>query len=417
MLEPVLPEADIPVAELAEAPAQVTFDEASPDLIAERAGVDVTSYRLPDFPHPLKRPFGALAWLIRALFGIASLIVLLALIAAIPIVNFIAFGYLLEVEARVARTGKLRNAFLLLDVAPRIGSIALGVWLWLVPLRYLGLLRNDAYWLDPDGPASRRLEFFVPLAAVLVGTHLCLALARGGSFSTFFRPIKNARWLLQRWRQGDYWSIATAGIQDVIQRLRLKHHFLLGVKGFFGALIWLALPSALLAAGNPEKPASFLISLLGGLLLVLVLFWVPFLQARFAMTGRWNTMFQLRSIRQLFCFAPFAWLIAVVLTYLLSFPLLLSKVYLLPQDARWLITLIFIVSIYPAKVVTGWAMYRALKRQDWPWFGWRWVARALLLPLLAVYVFILFFTPLISEHGRAVLFEHHALLLPAPALL
>lgn len=417
MLEPATSDADIPVAEVVESEPPISFDEASPELIAERAGVDLTSYRLPDFPHPLRRPFAALAWIVRALFGVGSLIVLLALIAAIPIVNFLALGYLLEVEARVARTGKLRNAFLLLDVAPRMGSIALGIWLWLVPLRYLGLLRNDAYWLDPHGPASRRLEFFVPLAAVLVGTHLCLALARGGSFSCFFRPIKNARWLWQHWRQGDYWSIATAGIQDVVQRLRLKHHFLLGVRGFFGALLWLALPSALLAAGNPEQPATFFVSLIGGFGLLFVLCWVPFLQARFAMTGRWRTMFQLASIRQLFCFAPIAWLLAIVLTYLLSFPLLLSKVYLLPQDARWLITLIFIVSIYPAKVVTGWAMHRALKRQDWPWFGWRWMVRALLLPLLGVYVFILFFTPLISEHGRAVLFEHHALLLPAPALL
>ncbi len=414
--EPAHSDAEIPVAELVDDAAQVSFEEASPDLVAERAGVDVTSYRLPDCPHPLRRPFGAIAWLVRALFGIGSLIVLLALIAAIPIVNFLALGYLLEVEARVARTGKLRNAFLLLDVAPRIGSIALGVWLWLIPLRYLGLLRNDAYWLDPDGPASRRLEFFVPLAAVLVGMHLCFALARGGSLTTFFRPIKNVRWLLKHWQQGDYWVFATAGIQDVVKRLRLKHHFLLGVRGFFGALLWLALPSALLAAGNPEKPATFLLSVIGGVLLLLVLCWVPFLQARFAMTGRWRTMFQLSSIRQLFCFAPFAWLTAIVLTYLLSFPLLLSKVYLLPQDARWLVTLIFIVSIYPAKVVTGWAMHRALKRQDWPWFGWRWMVRALLLPLLGIYVFILFFTPLISEHGRAVLFEHHALLLPAPAL-
>ena len=228
--------------------AQSWLTDSFPSLkTAKKEDIFFTSYRLPEFPHPLRRPFAALGWIVRALFGIGSLIVMLALIAAIPIVNFLAFGYLLEVEARVARTGKLRNAFLLLDVAPRLGSIALGIWLWLIPLRYLGLLRNDAYWLDPQGAASRRLEFFVPLAAFLVGTHICLALARGGSLSCFFRPIKNVRWLLQRWRQGDYWAIATAGIQDVLHRLRLKHHFWLGVRGFAGALCWLALPSALLA--------------------------------------------------------------------------------------------------------------------------------------------------------------------------
>lgn len=396
---------------------EITFAEASPELIAERAGVEVTSYRLPDFPHPLRHPIGAVVWIVRALFGIGSLIVLLALIAAIPIVNFLALGYLLEVEARMARTGKWRNAFLLLDVAPRMGSIALGVWLWLIPLRYLGQLRNDAYWLDPTGPASQRMERLVPIITVLVATHLCLALARGGSFSCFFRPLKNVRWLVQRWRQGDYWEIATAGIQDVMQRLRLKHHFWLGVRGFFGALLWLALPSACLAAGNPEAPASFLLSLCGALGLMLTLCWVPMLQARFALTGRWKSLFQLGAVRQLFGYAPIAWFVALVLTYLLSVPLILAKVYLLPQDARWFITLIFMVSIYPAKVLTGWAMHRALKRQDIPWFGVRWAARLVLLPLLGIYVFVLFLTPLISEHGRLVLFEHHALLLPAPSLL
>ena len=38
----------------------------------------------------------------------------------------------------------------------------------------------------------------------------------------------------------------------------------------------------------------------------------------------------------------------------------------------------------------------------------------LMLPLLGLFVFILFFTQFIGEHGKAVLFEHHAFLLPVP---
>lgn len=395
--------------------AEIIFSEASLELIAERAGVDVTSYRLPPFPHPLRRPFAAIGWIIKSLFGIGSLIFFLAIIAAIPIVNFVALGYLLEVEARVARTGKLRNAFLLLDVAPRLGSIVLGVWLWLVPLRFLGLLRNDAYWLNPNGKSSQFFEFITPVLATLVGAHLCLALARGGSLPCFFRPIKNVRWMLQRWRSGDYWSIATAGIQDVLARLRLKHHFLLGLKGFVGAFVWLFVPSLMLAAAQPEQPVTIVISLLAGPLMIFILSWVPFMQARFAISGKWRMMFELRAAWRLMAFAPIASFVAVVTTFSLSLPLYLAKVYLLPQDARWIVTLIFIASIYPAKVVTGWAMHRALVRQDWPWFGWRWMTRGLRYLVLALYVFLLFFTPLISEHGKLVLFEHHALLLPAPA--
>ena len=37
-----------------------------------------------------------------------------------------------------------------------------------------------------------------------------------------------------------------------------------------------------------------------------------------------------------------------------------------------------------------------------------------MVPLLALFVFLLFFTQFIGEHGKGVLFEHHAFLLPAP---
>ena len=43
----------------------------------------------------------------------------------------------------------------------------------------------------------------------------------------------------------------------------------------------------------------------------------------------------------------------------------------------------------------------------WPWF-------VALIPALAFYVFLLFFTPAIGANGRAVLLEHPALTLPVP---
>ncbi len=449
----------------------VEFAEASPALIAERDGVDVTSYRLPPCPHVLRNPLRFSGWLIRAVFGIVSLTLLLAVIAAIPIVNFLALGYLLEVEGRVARTGRLRDAFLLLDVAPRIGSIVLGTWLWLLPLRLAGVFRQDAYFIDPGGPADRFLSLIAPLLAVLIGTHICLALSRGGSLRHFFflprrlpvrravrRLIKvllgivgggvsiaslispqvlvvaalivlalpivlspvstvlNALWLWNRWENHDYIAHATAAVQDFFSRLRLKHHFWLGLRGFVGAALWLIIPTAMFAAATPDEGPQNLIAFLGAIGLLLVLSWLPFLQARFALTGRFKTMFELRTIRQLYRDAPIAWLLAIAIVYVLALPLYLPKVFLLPQDAMWLITLVFIVTIYPARVMTGWVLHRAIRSPKQPWFGWRWLSRTIMLPLLALYVFLLFFTPMIGEHGKGVLFEHHALLLPLPDL-
>ena len=394
--------------------SEMLFEEAPPELIAERDGVDITSYRLPPCPHLLQHPLRAIAWMFRAAFGIVSLVLLLAVIAAIPIVNFLALGYLLEVEARVARTGRLRDAFLLLDVAPRVGSVALGIWLWILPLRALAAGRGDAYFIQPGGQADRAMTFLAPVVALLIATHICLALARGGSLSCFFRPVKNIRWIIERLKNSDYMTHATAGVQDFMRRLRLKHHFMLGLKGFAGAFLWLLLPTVLFSAANPDAPATVILSLVGGIMMMFVLSWLPFMQARFAVVGRWRAMFDLRTIRVLFGYAPVAWLCAITVLYALSLPLYLPKIYLLPQDAMWTITLVFVVTIYPAKVMTGWALHRAVVRREAPGFGWRWLSRWLMVPLLGLYVFLMFFTPYISEHGKSALFENHALLLPVP---
>ena len=125
-------------------------------------------------------------------------------------------------------------------------------------------------------------------------------------------------------------------------------------------------------------------------------------------------MFELREVRDLIRRAPLAWCLAVAVTFVLALPLYLLKVALVPRDAMWVETIVFICSIYPAKVITGWAYARACRRTEFAWWGWRWLARAAALPVLGGYVFLLYFTQFIGAHGRAVLFEQHAFLLPAP---
>jgi hypothetical protein len=104
----------------------------------------------------------------------------------------------------------------------------------------------------------------------------------------------------------------------------------------------------------------------------------------------------------------------MLVTLTLALPMYLFKIALPPSDAMWLVTIVFIVSIYPVKVITGWAYHRAVARERRAFFGLRWLTRLVLLPLLTMYVFLLFFTQFIGEHGKRVLFEHHAFLLPSP---
>jgi hypothetical protein len=350
----------------------------------------------------------------RFLFGVASLILLLAIVAAIPIVNFLALGYLLDVEGRVARTGRLRDAFPLIDLAPRLGGMALGLWLWILPLRLLADAAADARLIDAGSPSDRWLHRLVGVAAVAIAIHLCLALARGGSFSTFFRPLRNARWLRERWRDGNYWTGAETAVRRFVAGLQIRRYFWLGARGFAGAFLWLVVPTALFAAADKTEGGAIVVTITGGLLLMLVLSWVPFLQAHFAARNRFAAMFDLRAVRELYRHAPFSWLITMLVTLGLALPMYLFEIALPPRDALWLVTIVFIVTIYPSKVIAGWAYHRAVTRERRAFAGLRWLSRLVLVPLLGLYVFLLFFTQFIGEHGKGVLFAHHAFLLPSP---
>ncbi len=366
-------------------------------------------------PNVLDHPWRAIGWLVRMLFGLFSLTLLLAVIAAIPVVNVLALGYLLEVEGRMGRTGKLRFAFPLLEIAPRFGAIVVGLTGWLVPLWLVTQLLADYRLIAPGSDATVGLGWIHRGLVTLVTMHLLLALARGGSLGCFVRPLKNMTWLIGQWRAGGYMDRAETHVRSFFSQLRIGHHFWLGFRGLVGGLAWLAIPTAMFGAYHEvDRVGQLLVTLVGGLSLVAVLGWVPFLQARLATENRFLAVFEIRAVRELFRRSPLCWFLAITITSALSLPLYLFKIYLLPSDAMWMTTLVFIMTIYPARLMTGWAYHRATKRPERSFWLWRWGWRLLLMPLLGTYVFLLFFTPLFSEHGRRVLFEHHLLLLPVP---
>jgi hypothetical protein len=397
----------VPLTEFLPSPLPVT------DFTPERK--ESPFHSLPPCPHLLRHPLRALRWGSSLVFGLASLFLLLAVLAAIPLVNFVALGYLLEAEGRVARTGKLRYSFPLLPLAPRLGSIALGVWLWLWPVRWMTDAAADAQLIAPGTSVAAGWRIAKLAVTTAIAVHLILALARGGGFGCFFRPIKNVRWLIGQLRAGTYFETASTAVREFLAALKLRHHFWLGLRGFCGAFLWLFLPTALFAAmQSTQKPGQVLLTLIGGAALMAALSWTPFLQAHFAAENRFSAFRELGRVRELYRRSPIAFFLAIVVLYAWSLPLYLTKVAVPPRDALWMITPIFIATIYPARMFVGWSYARAVRKERAAWRLVRWPLWLLLAPLLGVYLFLLFFTPAIGAYGRRVLFEHPGVLLPSP---
>lgn len=360
-----------------------------------------------------------LRWTVRAiasasdwLFGAVALTIGLSVLSATPVAQFLTFGYLLEAGGRVSRTGRLRNGLVGVRKASRIGSMVIGVWLFLLPLEFLSSLANSAQLVDPDGPLARRWKVGLMVATVLVVLHVIGACARGGRVRHFLMPFGNPFWIVRRLRRGGAYSEARDAVWAFVASLRLPYFFQLGLFGFLGTMAWLALPVSLLAAGRAVPILAFP----GLILLGLVALPLPYLQARFATENRFGAIFELRAVRERYQRAPWAFAFALVLTLVAAVPLYLLKIEMIPRETVWLPSLVFLGFMFPARVLTGWAYGRSLRREPPRHWFFRWSGRLAMLPVVGFYLLIVFFSQFTAWRGVWSLYEQHAFLLPVPFL-
>jgi hypothetical protein len=418
--------------------------------------------------------YGALEWL----FGIPCLIVGLAVVAAIPVVQLLSLGYLLEVCGHSARTARWRDGlprakglagvclylWQLLTVrmpscligarkAARLGAVILGIWLLLLPLRLVSSLALSAELIDPQGVTGRRwraglallsgvtvLAIFTLLYLLVIGSRIIADWWAG-------RPVR----ILDRLRHGGWYTEARDGVWDFVASLRVPYYLWLGLRGFVGTMAWLVLPISLFAAGRligqqgtqQAGGVGFLVGFAGAVQLMFVLLQLPFLQARFAAENRFKALFQWGDVVRGYGRAPLAFALALVVTILSAVPLYLLKIEMIPREAtglqglrfghlaRLLLLdqtllaclpeLVFVVFIFPAKLVTGWAYARSvrpLRSRHWVFTVARRLcivtAPAVMLPAVAFYVLIVFLSQYTSWNGVWSLYEQHAFLLPVP---
>ena len=86
---------------------------------------------------------------------------------------------------------------------------------------------------------------------------------------------------------------------------------------------------------------------------------LPFLQVRYAVEGRVSALFSLRSIRERFRRAPWAFAFALMVLLLAAVPLYLLKIEMIPREAAWLPSLVFVIFLAPAHALVGWAYARS----------------------------------------------------------
>jgi hypothetical protein len=400
------------------------------------------------------------AYIFEWLFGLASLLGCLAVLAAVPVLNLVSFGYLLEASGAVARSGRLRDGFLSIYEFARIGSIVAGTWLCLLVPRFVASLASDALLIDPQSLQSRGWRVAQIVVTLLAITHVLLAWYSGGRLRHFLwpvlvpfqiagrlllrvtrpllRPIIAHFWpnladdlyavrpwsdwfppatVLAGMRRGILIAEARDAVWDFTMSLRPLHYFWLGLRGFLGALTWLLVPSLMLMVGTSGRgPASIVVGYLGALAMMGVAALLPFLETNFARTNRLSAFVQINYVRMQLRRAPLLCWLALTITLLFALPLYLLKIEPPPRELWWTLTIFFVLFIYPARLLTGWAVGLAEQRQQSRPVLLRLVALAAALPVLAFYVFIVFFTQYTSFLGPASILEQHAFLLPVPFL-
>lgn len=364
---------------------------------------------------PVKRILRGIGPGLDWIFGLLALFVGLSILSIIPILNFLSLGYLLQASGRVASTGRFRDGFIGIRKASVLGSLALGSWLLLLPLRFVSGLWNDAELIAPGSHVARSWHIAVVILAVLTFWHIAWAGLRGGRLRHFLWPAPRRffKWLSLK---NKYRDMRNALVEYLVG-LRLPGYFWLGMRGFLGALIWLIPPVGILILASYLPPeGGALLSLVGALLLTVVVLYLPFLQTHFARTRRFKAMFEINYTRKLFNQAPVAFWLALLITLLFAIPLYLLKIELPPREAAWLPSLVFVGFIFPARLLTGWAVSRARRRALPAHFIFRWTSRFAAVPVALLYVLCVYLTQYLSWYGSLGLLEQHAFLVPAPLM-
>lgn len=395
------------------------FDESTP-IMARLVEPDPQ----PGMPIPpqrgiFRRLTSGCSSLIRICFSLASLIALLAVLTAIPIVQLITFGYLLTVAGGLASGSSIRNALPQFRQAGQIGLAAAAVFVAALPTQLLAHWESVATLIDPGSGKATAMRILAVASSVFATGYLLWAWVRGGRLKHYLWP-QPIRFLREGWRWST-WRGAPDRLWDFTASLELPKYFWLGLRGAIGTLVWL-IPAMIIVAAlrNGETGLAGLVGTLSLILLGVGMLYLPMLQAHFAAERRLSALFEVREIRRCFRRAPWAWLFAMIMALVLTpVPLYLLKIEVTQQELLWLPCLVFVAFMLPARICTGLALRRARRRPE-PQGWWsaisRWIVRLTMPLVVATYLLFVYVSQYTSWDGLAPWVQQHAVLIPVPFL-
>lgn len=357
--------------------------------------------------------------LVRGSFCIMSLTVILAVITAIPVVQLIAFGYLLNVSGRLANGSKLKDSLPHLQQAGQIGLAAIAIFLAALPTQALAHLESVANLINQGSGQAIQMRILALATSILMTAYLLWAWNRGGRLANYLWP-QPKRFLKEGWRWRT-WQTAPDRLWEFTMNLQGPKYFWLGLRGAVGTLIWLSPAFVIIAAfRNGETGLAGLVGFAALLLLGLAMLYLPMLQAHFAAENRFSALFAVRTIRRDFRRAPWAWFAAMATCLVKTpIPLYLLKIEATPREVMWAPCLIFVAFILPARMATGLALRRARSMPE-PVGLWTKISRNLIrmvMPLVVgIYLLFVYVSQYTSWDGLLTWVQQHAILIPVPFL-
>lgn len=361
--------------------------------------------------------WASLAWhwpaaTLASVWNLLSLTVLLAVVAAIPIVQLVSLGYLLRAAANLSSGRSWRTALPGVQLAGRIATFAMLTALLWLPVLLVTDLSYSVQLLRPgtSQAVAWRVAAFVVASVWLMW--VTWAAMRGGRWWHMLwpRPIRFAK---QIWRRAT-WSKAADDLWALFERTRCIELWWLGLRAAAGALIWLAIPVSMMIIGLRAEKMEIapLIGLVGAISLTWVMLFLPFLQILMAERNRFKDIFSVREVRRRFRHAPLAMGLSLILLFALSIPLYLLRIEATPEQLTWLPSLFFVGIMFPSKLALGAAMGYGARRPRPRNFFLRWSARLLCVAASLTYVGALYIAQFIAWEGIYVMYFQHAVLVP-----